>query len=183
MAKLDRIANRYAKAAFDYLKDGGKAEKTIEELQNFSKVLESSADLKQALTNEGVSTANRVAVLSDISAKLGLSDSTKRILTVLAENRRLGNAGAVGDRLHTLHLEAQSVAHLSVETPVELSDAEKKQIEKKFTDILGKKVEASYVLEPHLLGGLKVTAAGRTYDGTLSGWLGALEEKLIGGRI
>jgi len=78
-------------------------------------------------------------------------------------------------------LESGNVVSLSVETATSLETDEKKKIEDRFTKILGKKVEASYKVDPALLGGLRVTAAGRTYDGSLTGWLSSFEESLITG--
>lgn len=183
MAKLDRVALRYAKAAFDYLGDSKKVDGLTQELIAFSQALTGNPELHLALTNEAFSTDSRAAVVKEVANQMGLSDATQRVLNVLTENRRITSVEAVAERLHHLNLEAAEIAPLKVEASVELSAAEKKQVEEKFTKILGKKVEANYVLEPTLLGGLRVTAAGRTYDGTLSGWLENMEEQLIGGRI
>jgi F0F1-type ATP synthase delta subunit len=64
-----------------------------------------------------------------------------------------------------------------------LSADEKKSIETRFSKILGNPVEATYLVDPKLVGGVKVTAAGKTYDGTISGWLGQFEEILVGGNV
>jgi len=183
MAKLDRVALRYAKAAFDFLGDSKKVDGLTHELTAFAQTLNSNPELLLALTNEAFSTENRSSVVKEVATQMGLSENAQRVLKVLTENRRITSTEAVAERLHHLNLDAAEIALLKVEAPVELSDSEKKQVEEKFTKILGKKVEANYVLEPTLLGGLRVTAAGRTYDGTLSGWLENMEEQLIGGRI
>jgi len=78
-------------------------------------------------------------------------------------------------------LDSANVVSLKVETATSLEADEKKQIEDKFTKILGKRVEANYQVDPALIGGLRVTAAGRTYDGSLTGWLNSFEESLISG--
>ncbi|NBX93838.1 MAG: ATP synthase F1 subunit delta [Proteobacteria bacterium] len=183
MAKLDRVALRYAKAVFDFLGDPKKVDGVTQELKVFSSALDANPELMGALTNEAFSTEKRALVVKDVAQQMGLSQDAIKVLNVLTENRRVRSTEAVAERLHNLNLEAAEIAPLFVEAPVELSAAEKKQVEEKFSKILGKKVEAHYVLEPTLLGGLRVTAAGRTYDGTLSGWLENMEEKLIGGRI
>ncbi|NBV51004.1 hypothetical protein EBR78_07275, partial [bacterium] len=80
-------------------------------------------------------------------------------------------------------LAAADVAALDVESSEELPAADRKKIEEQFSKLLGKKVEAHYSIQSQLLGGLRVTAAGRTYDGTLSGWLEKMEEKIMGGHL
>jgi F0F1-type ATP synthase delta subunit len=64
-----------------------------------------------------------------------------------------------------------------------LSNEEKKVLEGRFAKVLNSPVSASYLVTPALVGGLKVTANGKTYDGTLSGWLNQVEEVLVGGNI
>ena len=183
MAKLDRAALRYAKAAYDFLGDSKKASAVSLELKAFSELLFQNAELQNALTNEAFSTANRVEVVKDVCKKMGLSDEATRILGVLSENRRILVADSVAERLHQITLENADIAQLEVESSSELKAEDRTNIEAQFTKVLGKKVEAKYSLDPNLLGGLRVTAAGRTYDGTLSGWLEKMEEKLMGGHL
>lgn len=183
MAHQDKVASRYARAVYDVLKTPEKIRGAAQELLMFSSTMKSSEQLTQVLTSEVFSDEQRCGVVEDIAEKLKCSDATKRILYVLSEAKRLDCTGAIASKLHTLVLEAASVVPLSVSLATEITDAEKKDIEKKFSKILGKEVEASYYINPELLGGLKVTAGGRTFDGSLSGWLQQMEEKIIGGSL
>lgn len=182
-AKFDKVALRYGKAAYDFLASPQKGLSASLEMEAFAKALDESAELTAALTNEAFPTAERLAVLKDITQKLGLSEETTKILCVLTENKRILSVAGVAKRIHLMCLEASAVAALEVESPEELHDADKKKIEEKFSKILGKKVEAQYRTDKNLLGGLRVTAGGRTYNGTLSGWLENIEEKLMGGYL
>jgi F-type H+-transporting ATPase subunit delta len=183
MAKVDRATLRYAKAAFDFLGDAKKAGEVSAELKVFAKALSENPELQIALTNEAFSTSDRVLVVKDVAQKQGLSENAIRVLAVLAENRRILITESVAERVHQLALEAAEIASLEVESSEELKADDRKKVEDQFAKILGKKVEAKYSLDPTLLGGLRVTAAGRTYDGTLSGWLEKMEEKLMGGHL
>lgn len=183
MAKLNRAALRYAKAAHDFLADAKKASAVAVELREFSRLLSENPELQGALTNEAFTTADRVEVVKDICKKMGLTEDATRILGVLAENRRVLVVDCVAERLHQITLENADIAQLEVESSSELKAEDQKKIEDQFAKVLGKKVEAKYSLDPNLLGGLRVTAAGRTYDGTLSGWLETMEEKLMGGHL
>ncbi|MFM8270435.1 MAG: ATP synthase F1 subunit delta [Pseudomonadota bacterium] len=183
MAKLDKATLRYAKAAFDFLADSKKSKDVSHELKAFSKVLSENEELRLALTNEAFSTEDRVWVVKDVAQKLGLSENALRILAILSENRRILLCDSVAERLHQMALEAADVAALEVESAAELKADERKKVEDQFKKILGKEVEASYSLNPNLMGGLRVTAAGRTYDGSLSGWLETMEENLMGGHL
>lgn len=182
-AKFDKVALRYGKAAYDFLGNPQKGLSVSSEMDAFAKVLEENTELRAALTNEAFPTPERLEVLKDVSKKLGLSEEATKVLCVLTENRRILSAAGVARRIHLMCLEAADVAALDVESPEALSDSDKKKIEEKFSKILGKKVEAQYRTDKNLLGGLRVTAGGRTYNGTLSGWLDKMEEKLMGGYL
>ena len=177
----DKVSQRYAKAVFDYLKDEAKVRSMIGELQEFAMLIEGSSELTLVLTSDVYSDNERLAVVNDLVGKAKLSKDTQRVLLVLTTAKRLDHLRSIVEKLKLILLESGNVVSLSVETATSLETEEKKKIEDKFTKILGKKVEASYKVDPALLGGLRVTAAGRTYDGSLTGWLSSFEESLITG--
>ena len=118
---------------------------------------------------------------SDLVSKAKLSAEALKVLLTLSSAKRLDHLSAISDRLQLILLESANVIALQVETATTLESEEKKKIEDKFQKILGKKVEASYKVDPALIGGIKATAGGRTYDGSLVGWLNSFEENLISG--
>lgn len=178
MARLDKVASRYAKAIF--LSEKGKDLRgMIDELSGFAKVVEGNKDLSHVLGTELFPVEKKREIVEDLSAKLKVSQKAKQVLIVLAEMRRLGSLSAIAERLHRLTLEAASIIPLHVETATDLSKDQKEKIEARFAKILGKKVEANYVSDPTLIGGLKVTAEGRTFDGSVSGWLNTFGEQLV----
>jgi F-type H+-transporting ATPase subunit delta len=184
-----KVAARYAKAVIETFLNGKGSESTalvnkiVRELENFSSVIESNAELSSALLTDLFSEPEREAIVEDISAKLKLSPETKRILKVVSESKRLKVTRSIAEKIHLLLLESAGVVPIQVLSAGELGPDERKKVETKFKKVFGKEVEASYQVEPSLMGGLRVTAAGKTYDGSVSGWLETIEEKLVGGRI
>ncbi len=187
MAKSDKVANSYAKAIYEFLKTEAKVRAMIQELTTFTQLNEANAELSHVLTTEVFTETQRAGVVDDISEKLKLSADTKRILHVLSTMRRLGHTGEIAEKLNLLLLDVAGVVPVRVEASTALDSGEKEKVEQRFTKLLGKKVEASYVVDPSLIGGLRVTAAGKTYDGSVAGWLEAVQEKLnaelVGGNI
>jgi F-type H+-transporting ATPase subunit delta len=184
MATLDKVAYRYAKAFFDYLKDDAKkAEKVLAELRQFAALVAKNKELKIVADAPTFKEEERREIVKDIATKLKLSELTTRLLVVLSDLKRLGHTGAIADRLHQLFLEMQNVALLTVKTAEELDDSHKSKIEARFGKVLGKKVEARYEIDPSLIAGLRVDADGRTYDGSVDGWLTSFEERLVGGNV
>jgi F-type H+-transporting ATPase subunit delta len=181
MVRHDKIAHRYAKAFFDHVGSGAKARELVKVLKGFADIVASNPQLSRVLTSHLYSDADRRPIVEEIAKKTGITGEALKMLLVLSGAKRLGSVGSVADRLQEIVLDAEGVVPLWVESAHKLDAGEREKIEKKFSGLLGKKVEANYVVDPSVLGGLRVTASGRSYNGTLSGWLGAFQERLVGG--
>lgn len=181
MARNEKLSSNYARAI---LAQAGTPEKGLAlaaELTAFSAIVEGHRELKTVLQTVVFSEEQRRAVLEELAKSLKWTEPTKRILFLLSKNDRLPYLGAIAERLRLLALQATDVVPVAVSTPQPLHEKDRAKIEAQMQKILGKKVDASYALDPRLLGGLRVSAAGKTYDGTLAGWLAAVEDKLVGG--
>lgn len=135
------------------------------------------------LTTGVFSEEDRKAVLNDIFDKASVSADARRVLLVISELKRLRSLPEISVKLTELLLQGENIIPVSVGSSHSLGGEEKKQIESRFTKILGSPVEASYYTDPKLIGGVRVTANGKTYDGTISGWLNRFEEILVGGQV
>jgi F-type H+-transporting ATPase subunit delta len=182
-----KVSSRYARAIFDQYADGtkgaAKVKKIGEELLHFAKMIESNDDLKLALLTDLFTEEARTAIVDDLAGKLKLTAETKRILEIVSESKRVRLLSSIAERLHHLLMESADVVAMHVQSAAELGEDARKKVESRFKKVFGKDVEASYEVQPSLMGGLRVTAIGRTYDGSLAGWFEAMEEKLVGGRI
>jgi ATP synthase F1 delta subunit len=183
MAKHDKVAVRYAKAIFDHLNDVSKTRLMVDELKKFSDCFEISKELENLLTRNVATLEERRGVITDLSTRLQLSEVSLKILLFLSASKRLKETKAISEKLHYLLLVNSNVVPIHVEAAAELSNEEKAKIERKFETLLGKGVEASYQIDSRLIAGVKVIAAGKTYDGSVAGWLSTFKEQLVGGQI
>lgn len=178
MARFEKVASRYAKAIFDF-QSKAKAKDFLEELEKFSQLLSENKDLQQMVSSDLFSGEKQKDVVKDLTTKLKMSEATQRTLQVIAEGKRLNALPLILDRLNVLMLEAADVFPLKVDTAVSLSVDQREKIENKFSKLLGRKVQANYNMDEKLIGGVRVTAGNRTFDGSLSGWLSAVQEELV----
>ncbi len=176
-----QVSSRYARAIFDLKDDAKKRTEIHEELAAVAGWAQESADLRSVFSSGNFSAEDAVAVIAELSKKAQLSDDTRRTLNVLAHARRLGQLAGIAETLKQFILEANEVVLLKVASREELDTEERKQIEKKFEDVLKKDVESVYTVDPKVIGGIRVTAEGRTYDGTLVTRLNKMKETLAGG--
>lgn len=181
-SKSSRAASRYARAIFDYAgNDQTRLEQTLAELHRFNALMAESEAASAALTTPTFPATQRIALVSDLSAQMGLGEATCRILSVIAQSGRIVILGDILNKTELLRLQASNLVPLSVETSSELSPEQKKHVISRFGVILGKPVEASFAVNLSLIGGFRAVANGRCYDGSVSGWLNNLLEKNVGG--
>ena len=181
MAKLDKVATSYARALHAVTGDADASQKVAADLAAFGQWLDESSELRTVCESVRFSAEQRQAVVGDLAAKAKFGDVTKRALAILTESNRLLAAGAVAEKLRLLALADADVAPMQVESAEELDEGDRNDLVKRFEKVLGKKVEARFTVDPSLLGGVRVVAEGRTYDGSLKGQLSQLGERLAGG--
>lgn len=169
MATLGKVASRYAKALFDDLRGKTHAESVLGELEKFSKIVSEHKELRLLISSPGFSEPEKTGVVVDIAERMQISKEAKRILRGLSHMGRLDQLQGILRRLRIKLLESEGVQPIQVSLAAAAGEEDRKQIELKFEKLLGKKVEATYETNPHLVGGLRVVAGGRTYDGSLAG--------------
>jgi F-type H+-transporting ATPase subunit delta len=103
---------------------------------------------------------------------------TMQIIRVMLEKRREHDIPAVQKEFVLIRREDEGVILAVVSSALELSATEKKALINKLNKSLGKTIEAEYVIDPALLGGVKVTYGTNVLDGTVRGALNQLRERL-----
>lgn len=174
-----KAATVYAKAI--YASAGEQAQALIGELRQWTQLNEESKDLDTLIHSNMISSNRKEEVLEDIIAAAKCSKLFANVLRVLAQANRLGLVSEIEEKLTALVQNASGVAEIRVTSASNLNPDEKTGVENKFKSILEKDIEADYTVDPNLYAGLKVSALGRTFDGTLSSWLDHFEERLVGG--
>ncbi|MBI1862243.1 MAG: ATP synthase F1 subunit delta [Deltaproteobacteria bacterium] len=181
-AKTSRVANRYAKAIFSlFEKDQRGLGAVLVELRSFHALMQESETVRSALTNPAFPAVKRSQLVDDFVARLKLGAPARQILMVVAEGDRLVCLGEIVGGVEGLRLKAANLVPLAVETPSALSAEEQKRVVSRFGVILGHPVEPSFVVNPGLIGGIRVVANGKTYDGSVFGWLNSFQERSAGG--
>lgn len=174
MAQQSKIASRYAKAVLNCLPDGKATETQIAELKTIQDYFVQNPHLFEVLTLPVLNKDKRRLVLSDFLEKIKCSKLTEKVCLTLFDMKRFGLFNAVLERLVQINLEQSQKVYLQVSSSQTLSGEQKEALEKKFFHILKKPVVANYEIDLALIGGVKVLAEGKTYDGSVEGWLGSI---------
>lgn len=181
MFKNTKIVSKYAQAIYLYLKTAHQKQSIIDALKEIFYVVSSNKDIYASLYSVTIPLSKKKEILELLNENMGLSADVFKILYVLVKMKRLHLLPMILVKLQHLIYEEEGIIPITVETAYELNNEIKNELIKQVSKVVGKRVEPNYVLRPALIGGIRVSIGGKTFDGSILGFFSRLEEKLLGG--
>ena len=109
----------------------------------------------------------------------GVHPYVLNFLKILCEKSALGLAGGCLAHYRALLYEARGILPVQAVSAVPLTDEQKAALAEKLGAKTGLTVELENLVDPSLMGGVKLRYEGRELDGTASGRLAALRRALL----
>jgi F-type H+-transporting ATPase subunit delta len=151
------------------------------QLTDFLATWDGSPELREFFVNPAVPATQKVAILDKLNAKLGMQKELRNLIAVLINNDRIGHVGEVAAAYRTLLQEQLGIRPAEIVTARELSNDEKDKLVAEVGKLAGARIDASFRLDPAILGGTVVRIGSTVYDGSVRGRLDRLKETLITG--
>ena len=173
------IASRYARALVDVILehhvDGDAAR---QQLRAFADAIHESLELRRVWESPAITPEKKRAVLDAIAAKIGAVKPVRNFMAVIIDHRRIGMLDDIV-RVFERELDARlGFAVVEVSSARPLSAQEQREVESRVERMTGKKIRASYVSNPELLGGVVVRVGDTIYDGSVRGQLEKMRQEL-----
>lgn len=178
---LTAVAKRYAEALADVVTAGGSplnAENAVAELRSFEDALQVSGELREILATPAVPPSRKKAVTGRIADRLSLSRITRNFLFVLVDHRRVTLLAGI---IHAFELtvdERLGFARAEVTAPRELGEAQRAALDAELARLTGKRIRMRFAVDESLIGGAVARIGSTVYDGSVRGYLLALERRL-----
>lgn len=171
------VAKRYADALFQLASEKATLNDLLEELRVVKQVFLENNELLVFLAHPRVTNEKKRAFLDATFA--GVTKDLLNLLKILAERHRLGLVSEIADAYESFVNEASGVAQGKVYSVRKLSDAEKADLEASFAKRLNKSViKLENVVDPTIVGGVKLRMGNTIYDGTINGKLRRIEQNI-----
>lgn len=173
------VASTYARAfadvVFDAHLDAGRA---IGGLRQIAALFSESQELRRVWENPAVPPDQKRKLLDAIVQRDGIDRPVRNLVAVLIDQRRLPFLSRIVEQLKK-ELDARlGFTEAQISSARELGDTEKRTLEAQIERTTGKKVRASYGLDPSLLGGAVVRIGSTIYDGSVKGQLERIKEAI-----
>jgi F-type H+-transporting ATPase subunit delta len=173
-SKSTDVGARYAQALFELAKDKGALTQVDSDLKSFKAMRRESADLRRLLGSPAFSAEDKMKALMAVAQAAGFQDVTRKFLGLMAQNRRSDVIGSAIAAFEALAAAERGVVSAEVTTAVQLTAAQEKGLKAALRQALGKDPEIDTVVDPAILGGLKVRVGSRLYDASLRSKLDSL---------
>ena len=173
------VAKRYAEALFQYAQQHKAIAEISTDLKELAKAFVEAPELLALLQAPKISSDKKKAMVSEILANA--HTAVVNTLYILIDKKRINEVAEVAEEFQTLAAAAQGAAEATVFSTRALTDEERAEISAAFAKLVGmEKLEITNVIEPSLLGGIRVQIGNYIYDSTVAAKLEGLKRTLVG---
>jgi F-type H+-transporting ATPase subunit delta len=177
-AFVPRYATAFAEVVTDVKLDTAAID---QQLTDFLATWDDSRELRELFVNPAIPEAQKIAILDKLNTKMGLQKELRNLIAVLIHNDRIAHVSDVAAAYRRLMQEKMGIHPAEITTARELVNDERDSLVAEVGKLAGGKVDASFHLDPSILGGAVVRIGSTVYDGSLRGRLVRLKEELIAG--
>jgi len=176
---MPAFVSRYA-AAFAGVVNDAKLDTAAVDRQfaDFLATWDGSPELRTFFVNPAIPAAQKVGILDKLNAKMGLAKPLRNLIAVLIDHGRIGHVTEVAAAYRRILQEQLGIRPAEIVTARELSPPERDKLVAEVARLAGSRVEASFKLDPSVLGGAVVRIGSTIYDGSVRGRLERLRETL-----
>jgi len=173
------VASTYARAFADVVFSAHlDASRAIAGLRQIVALFDESVELRRVWENPAVPADQKRKLLDAIVERDGIEKPVRNLIAVLIDHRRLPFLSRIVEQLEKELDARMGFAEAQISSARELGDDEKRTLEAQIAKTTGKKVRASYGLDPSLLGGAVVRVGSTIYDGSVKGQLEKIKEAI-----
>jgi len=172
------IAERYATAIFEIVKDANALPELESNLDDLSAALADSAEFRDLLVNPVYSREAQGGAIKAIAAKMGLMSTLQNVLALMATKRRLFVVPQMVNLLREMIATEKGEVTADVVSATVLTDAQTAQLAETLKSKVGKDVKINATVDESLIGGLVVKVGSKMIDTSIRAKLNSLQNAM-----
>ena len=176
MIELTPLARPYAKALFASAVESNNLDEMANELKTMAAASQTNG-VKNTIENPALSRKEVVDILTKLFEESS-SDTSKKLIEILAENKRLNLLEPIYSIYQTLLEKHKEQKSIQVFVAVEPGNDAKDSIEKKLRSTYGKDANIYFSRDPSMMGGLSIKIGDETLDLSIKGKVKKLVNQL-----
>jgi F-type H+-transporting ATPase subunit delta len=173
------IANRYARALADIIKERGEINEVTAELKRFADLISQHEELRSVFASPVLPVERKGGVLDQLLSRLKFRQTSNNFLRLLLGNSRLHDLDLMLVSLSRELDSRSNVVSAEVTTAREISEKEMVMLRDKLKAATGKEVRLQFRTDPKIIGGVVTRIGSLIFDGSIRNQLAQLKQKLI----
>jgi F-type H+-transporting ATPase subunit delta len=174
-------ARRYARALFSIARDDDAIASVRGELDAMGDLFRDAPELRRALFRPLHPVKERRAVLTGVCERAGSSESVRKFLVYLIDQRRLVDFDAIRAEFARLADEAAGRIKANVIAARDLPPLQRERLRSALARRTGREVDLTVQVDPNLIGGAIAKVGDVVFDGSLRKQLSQLRHTLTRG--
>ena len=172
------IAARYATAVFELAKDAKNLPALEADIDAIDAALRASADLRSLISSPVYSRDDQARAVAALGQKMGLSQTVKGALGLMASNRRLFVLPQLVAVLRDMIADEKGEITADVTTAEALTKAQADALAASLKKPIGKTVKLNVAVDESLIGGLVVKVGSKMIDTSIRAKLASLQNAM-----
>ena len=176
MAKL--VSNVYGDALFELAVELGKVDDFLDEAKGIIEVVNSNDGFSQMMNHPKINKEEKLQIIDDVF-KGRVSDELVGLLRMVEEKDHIKDVTAVLEYFIDRIYDFKKIGRANVSTPMELTDAQKAEIEKRLLQTTEySSFVMNYTVDPELIGGMVIRIKDRVVDSSIKTQISKLSHEL-----
>lgn len=172
------LAVRYSKALLSATRQKGFHQQALQQLRVVEQILNSDQQLKAYFENPVISPAQKIRTLKQALTGKGILEEVVNGLLLMTERGRLSSLSDIIQSFQDGLDEESGITRGTVHAVKPLAAEAQAALEKKVTQVLGKKIVLVFKEDATLLGGVIAQVGGWTFDDSIETHLKRMKEEL-----
>lgn len=169
-------ANEYGRALFLITEEDAVTDKVLADVKTAERIFLSNPDYVKLLNSPALPKEERVRLCD--GAFSSLDERLCNLIKILTEIKGVHLFPKVAAEYYSLYDESRGIVRVQAVSAVPLTDSQKARIEEKLSGSLNKTAVVTNIVDPTILGGMKLRYMGRQLDGSVRTRLDKFEEAL-----
>ena len=169
-------AKRYAEAVFGLARENGTFEAWQRDLDQLAELMENPR-VRVAMESPNVAEAQKAAVIEQV--QVGAQPEAKNLARMLLARHRIGIAGDLAALFREQALAELGIVVADVTTALPLGKEGEVAVKQRLTQLVGKQVEIRTHVDPDIIGGIVARIGDQLIDGSVSGQLRRLRDRMV----
>ena len=174
---MESVASRYGLALYSLALDENKILEWQKEVKELTSILKENTDFIMVLGSSFITLNERLEMV-DKSFK-GVDDEIIALIKVVMENNRMNLILDIFESFNSYCNEYRGVSEGLIYSTLKLDQKVISHIEEKISKIEHNKVELKNVIDPTLIGGVRVVIHDRIYDGSIKHHIEVMKKDLL----